>query len=368
MSAVPPDDIWLEQSRMNGMLTGSITWGIFFQLTVQSLVSLNRRAGRRAHRIPTGRKLVLNAYVIVTFVLATIGFACNARYTEEIWIDRRGPGVNPTMLIQNEFDFWVNRLAIACYYVMGWIMDLLLLHRAFIVWDYNIFVVLLMSGLYLTTITTSVGVMVLAQRHAVFSHLGVQLAYLSLSVSTNIVFTLLVAGRLFSVRNRIRDTLGAEYSTTFGSVAATLVESSALYSFFGIIFIVAFALESNVQNLIFLAISHIQGIAQLLIILRVADGREYDRRADAAMSGAQGNSIVFTPRTEVDFGRTSVGDGAEALPLDASGEQHADETVDGHHLRAPGSTSSLGSRQRKADPSDEWYPAQRTSTSHSGTV
>ena len=86
---------------------------------------------------------------------------------------------------------------------MGWIMDLLLLHRAFIVWNYHIFVILLMSGLYLSTVTMSIGVMVLAQRHAVFSHLGVQLAYLSLSVSTNIVFTLLVAGRLLAVRNRI---------------------------------------------------------------------------------------------------------------------------------------------------------------------
>lgn len=90
MSDAPPDDIWLEQSRLNGMLTGSITWGassarypqspgltrsagIFFQLTVQALVSLNRSAGRRTHRIPRGRKLALNAYVIVTFILATIG-------------------------------------------------------------------------------------------------------------------------------------------------------------------------------------------------------------------------------------------------------------------------------------------------------
>ncbi|KAI4522955.1 hypothetical protein K525DRAFT_283173 [Schizophyllum commune Loenen D] len=352
MSDAPPDDIWLEQSRLNGMLTGSITWGIFFQLTVQALVSLNRSAGRRSHRIPRGRKLALNAYVIVTFILATIGFACNARYTEEIWIDRRGPGISPTILILNEFDFYINRLAIACYYVMGWIMDLLLLHRAFIVWNYNIFVVLLMSGLYLSTVTMSIGVMVLAQRHAVFSHLGVQLAYLSLSVSTNIVFTLLVAGRLLAVRNRIRDTLGTEYSTTFGSVAATLVESSALYSFFGIVFIVAFALQSNVQNLIFLAISHIQGIAQLLIILRVADGREYDKRVGAASTGAQANSIVFTPRTEVDLGRTSLGETVEAHHLTARGDQ-PDVALDDRHLRTQGSASSLGSRQRKADPSDD---------------
>lgn len=132
MSDAPPDDIWLEQSRLNGMLTGSITWGassawflqspgltrsagIFFQLTVQALVSLNRSAGRRTHRIPRGRRLALNAYVIVTFILATIGFACNARYTEEIWIDRRGPGISPTILILNEFDFYINRLAIAWY-------------------------------------------------------------------------------------------------------------------------------------------------------------------------------------------------------------------------------------------------------------
>ncbi|TRM66692.1 hypothetical protein BD626DRAFT_483530 [Schizophyllum amplum] len=363
--APPPDDVWLEQSRMNGMLIGSITWGIFFQLTAQCLVSLNRSRGGRMYQIPMGRKLALNAYVISTFLLATVGFACNARYTQEIWIDRRGPGISPTILIQAEFDFWINRLAIDCYYVMGWIMDVLLLHRAFVVWNYNPLVVMLMSSLYVSTVGTSIAVMVFAQRHAIFSHLGVQLAYLSLSVSTNIVFTLLVAGRLFAIRNRIRDTLGAEYSSTFSSVASTLVESSSLYSFFGIIFIVSFALQSNVQNLIFLAISHIQGIAQLLIILRVADGREFDRRAATLTAAGHSNSIAFTPPTQVDImRRSSPGEAVDIHELATPRENRRGRRIsDERDAGKRGSFLSVDSRHRKAESSEDWS-GTGASTSH----
>ena len=62
--------------------------------------------------------------------------------------------------------------------------------------------------------------------------------------------------------------------------------------------------------------------------MRVADGREYDKRVGAVSTGAQANSIVFTPRTEVDLGRTSMGDPVEAHHLTAR-----DATSDNHYHR-----------------------------------
>ncbi|KAF9219691.1 hypothetical protein BS17DRAFT_760619 [Gyrodon lividus] len=69
------------------------------------------------------------------------------------------------------------------------------------------------------------------------------------------------------------DVLGKEHIRTYETVATMAVESAAMYFVLGIIFLVTFVLYSNVLNPVFLAISHVQGISQLLIIIRITQGR-----------------------------------------------------------------------------------------------
>jgi len=55
----------------------------------------------------------LLAYVFITFVLATIGFASNAKYTQMIWIDLRDTPGGPVILIEDEMNYPINVMAIA---------------------------------------------------------------------------------------------------------------------------------------------------------------------------------------------------------------------------------------------------------------
>jgi len=52
-------------------------------------------------------------YVFITFVLGTVGFAGNARYTEMIWIDLRDIPGGPAWLIENELSYPINVVAVA---------------------------------------------------------------------------------------------------------------------------------------------------------------------------------------------------------------------------------------------------------------
>ncbi|TFK32559.1 hypothetical protein BDQ12DRAFT_585717, partial [Crucibulum laeve] len=271
-------DAWLEKSRLDGMILDGFTYGIFFLLSIQSVIAIYRGI-RRSSNGKLGKRhgYILIAYVLVTFLLGTIGVAANARYTEDIWINFRGEGRTPEDLILNEFDFWYNRLAIDSQEIMVWIMDLLLLYRCIIIWNYRPWVVILMTSVYLTIIGLSIAVMISAGRSAVFFNLHLQLAFLALSCSFNFLFTLLVCLKLLHARKQIKDVLGPEHATTYTSLTATLVESTALYFVCDLIFLFAFAFHSNVQNLILLENCLIQAISQLLIILRVAQGRDYDR-------------------------------------------------------------------------------------------
>ncbi|KAJ7207049.1 hypothetical protein GGX14DRAFT_635902 [Mycena pura] len=246
-SQSPPTDPWLERFRLDGMILDGFTYG----------------------------------------------FAANARFTEDIWINLRRGNWNPSFLIANEFDFWCNRLAIDTNFVMVWLMNLLLLYRCFVIWSYDIFVVALMSSVYLAIIALSIAVMIFA---ALFFNLNVQLSFLVLTCTFNLLFTVLVSTRLLTARNRITSLLGAEHAITYTSITATLVESAALYFIFDVICVVTYAVHSDIQNLILLENCLIQGISQLLIIVRVAEGREYD----AALATHAGSSrISFRRDTSV---------------------------------------------------------------------
>lgn len=93
---------------------------------------------------------------------------------------------------------------------------------------------------------------------AVFYNINSQLAYLCLQVGLTIIYTLLVAGRLFVFRKRMRDVLGREHIRPYEIATSMVVESAALYSALGILFIFTFAFHSNISNLVFLSVSHVQ--------------------------------------------------------------------------------------------------------------
>ena len=73
--------------------------------------------------------------------------------------------------------------------------------------------------------------------------------YFSLSVALNIVLTLAIAVRLLMMRRSVVSSLGPEHAKMYISVTSMMIESAALYSITGLIFIVSYAVNSNVQNL-----------------------------------------------------------------------------------------------------------------------
>ncbi|EPQ52515.1 hypothetical protein GLOTRDRAFT_140238 [Gloeophyllum trabeum ATCC 11539] len=312
-SSTPDTDLWLERSRLNGMLLGAISYGILVTLTLQCTDILwnTQRQGREKR---SEQRFILLGYVLVTFVLATIGFAGNAKYTQTIWIDRRNAPGGPAALIQLELNDKINVMALACYYVMEWFMDGLLLHRCCTIWGWRWYIVAVMSVLFFGDIVASIIVLERSGQGAVFYSNNIQLAYLSISVSLNIIYTILVVGRLIAMRNQIKHVLGEEHSRTYTSIAAMIVESASMYTVLGILFIAAFAKGSDLSNLIFLSISHVQGIAQLLIIRRVATGRAYSH--DLTTSGSPSLSFdAISGPTSVDTTASARANGGESIAI-----------------------------------------------------
>ncbi|KAL0060100.1 hypothetical protein AAF712_013117 [Marasmius tenuissimus] len=315
-SSAFPTDLWLQRSRLDGMILAGFTYGIFFLLSLQALKATYR--GSQSQKLRKWQIHLMYVYIIVTFVLATVGFACNARYTEDIWINfRYTTDRSPEDLIINEFDYWWNIMAIDSNFVMIWIMDLLLLYRCFVIWNYQIWVIGIMSAVYLGIIGLSISVMHFAQQRAVFFNIKVQIAFLVMSCTFNLLFTVLVSTKLLSMRRQIIQVLGKEHAKTYTSITATLVESASLYFVFDVIFLFAFGFGSHVQNLILLEYSSIQGIAELLIIVRVARGEDYDTH------------VATKTLTRMDFDRPRDETGGGTRSMFTTTYRHGAATTDG---------------------------------------
>lgn len=129
--------------------------------------------------------------------------------------------------------------------------------------------------------------------------------YWSISASLNILVTSLIVAKLYLIRRRTRAVLSTHHSRTYISVATMLIESAFLYSATALIFIITYARNSQIQNLVLPVLGQVQAISPLLIMWRVARGQAIskERRADA--SDWTTPSKISWRRSFSDMGRRS---------------------------------------------------------------
>jgi hypothetical protein len=77
-------------------------------------------------------------------------------------------------------------------------------------------------------------------------------SYYVISLSVNIILTILIMIRLFMYRRVILEALPEEHARHYVSIAAIIVESAALYSVLALVFIITYAVN-NPLNQVFLA-------------------------------------------------------------------------------------------------------------------
>jgi hypothetical protein len=105
----------------------------------------------------------------------------------------------------------------------------------------------------------SILVLIQSSAGAIWYNINVQLAYLCIEMGLSVIYTVLVTNRLLVMRGLMRQVMQEhEYSSIYDTIILMVIESTMLHSVCAIIFIVSFALHSNVTNLCFLSISHVQ--------------------------------------------------------------------------------------------------------------
>jgi len=104
----------------------------------------------------------------------------------------------------------------------------------------------------------SIIVLIQANTGAIWYNINAELVYLCIGTGLTVIYTLLVTNRLLFMRSLMKQVMQEHDSSIYNTVVLMVIESAILYSALAIIFIVSFALHSNISNLCFLSFSHVQ--------------------------------------------------------------------------------------------------------------
>ncbi|KAJ7448666.1 hypothetical protein B0H11DRAFT_340224 [Mycena galericulata] len=292
MSFAPANEtaaqLWNERSIFVGLFLGAIGFGVHLTLFFQCARALYARKGGKRNR-------ELLIFICILFILGNIGNATNIVFGQKTFIDDRDFPGGPNAFFVEESTNWSAVVCNSVYIVNSWFQDALLLFRFWTIWSGNYYVVALPGLAFLTSmILSAILIAELSEPgNTIWTTISVNLAipYWSISISMTVILTSLIVGRLLFMRYRLRKLMGSNAPTPYVTVVAMVVESAAIYSINGLIFLVSYGVNSPVQNLALPLLGQTQSIAPLLIILRVAQGE--------AWSGA-----TMTELTTVRFGRT----------------------------------------------------------------
>ncbi|KAJ3476308.1 hypothetical protein NLI96_g11250 [Meripilus lineatus] len=305
MSYAPPGEtaaeLWLERSYFVGGFLAAVAYGIHCSIFGACAYFLLHDTNPQKR----SENYKLLCFVSFIWAVATINLGTGIKWNQMMWIDDRNYPGGPLGFLFGEFSLPVNTLGSTSYVVNNCLTDLMVLYRCFVIWGNNYLIVLIP---FLAIVTSTIlSVLTLVQSALPGANLWTRITfsfavpYWSLSISINILLTLMIIYRLVTTRNLLISALGKEHARDYTSLIAVTIESASIYSIVSLIYIVAFARNSAVQNLCLPVLGQLMCIAPELIILRMAFGTAFSRETATSLSnsrhGRTSNSVTAVAGT-----------------------------------------------------------------------
>lgn len=304
----PQIPFWLytaEKENFAGMLLGAIFYGVVVVLFFQCMCALFDPINRTREGIRWG----LVTYTVLMFSFVTVFVGMNLNIQSFSYIDNRAfPGKNgiPPGPLGFQFLLYSDPISFVpnfMFLLNNWLADGLLLYRCYIIYYKNLWVVGFPCLMYLASIAMGIATdYTLAQTDSVVTNSAAihrfGVSYFSITLSLNVILTLMVVGRLYLHNRMLRNAEGIAALTgpSYTSIVTMLVESCALYAACLLLYIIPWGTKSYVEYVFLPLLADVQVIAPFLIILRVAHRRSFS--SDTAVSETV-ESIKLRSRREI---------------------------------------------------------------------
>ncbi|KAM6498921.1 hypothetical protein JOM56_006869 [Amanita muscaria] len=324
---------------------GNYTSGILYGIEiVMYTVCMNKLLFSKRHRRFQSSRLFLSVFSTLLFILITIDISTNAVWGEQMWITFRDEPGGVPLFIETQVSVWYETLSSTSVVVMIFMGDALLIYRLYIIYDSNLWLVVLPCLTWCTALALAIIQLVISGTPGgnFFNGKTIDFGtpYYALTISMNVVITSLICFRLLYYSRRIKRILGAETAKTYTGVAAILIESAAPYSLVGLMFLIPYTQKSGTAIAFGQVWAKMTCLSPQLIILRVTSGRawgkdtlDYHSRSTPGGSGRGGicsgpdksevmtTGLEFSPISE-DGGQSSY---EPESPVFAYGAEKSDE-------------------------------------------
>ncbi|TDL20992.1 hypothetical protein BD410DRAFT_790366 [Rickenella mellea] len=270
----PASDLWLERSYFAGEFLGCVAYGIHAAIFAATVYFMTRKMHRQNLRIS------VLAFVCTLFTLGTISVAATVKFCAQSWIDHRLEPGGPATRIKGDFTDPISELKVATYIVTNFLAVGIMLYRLWVVWNHNCFVMILPGLAYAGT--TAIGILSIyksVRSTSLFAHTTAPFAMASwlLAFLLNLFVTSMIIFRLVMLRRKTKG-----LTEPYTSVVAMIIESAAPYSFMELFYVICYARNSNIQNLVLPVLRQVMCISPEFILLRV-----WMRRTPDQITGAK---------------------------------------------------------------------------------
>ncbi|KAG5725175.1 hypothetical protein E4T56_gene10196 [Termitomyces sp. T112] len=160
----------------------------------------------------------------------------------------------------------------------GWLADILMLVRLWVIWKSSWLMMAVPLLLYITRVAVSIPMMiVIARKTEPAWTFDISTSYHSLMLAFNLYMTCMICLRLHMLRPRLQAVSGKLHASFYTSVITTFVESAGFFTMWQTIFLILRSRKSPIQWAFFFSIPFILGVTRMLIILRLAQDRAWSR-------------------------------------------------------------------------------------------
>ncbi|PPR06694.1 hypothetical protein CVT24_013027 [Panaeolus cyanescens] len=273
----------------------AVTYGVALTLYILCMYALY-------HQLSSGRQkrqaIFNTVYITVLFATGTVYLAVNSRETQLAFVNNRNFPGGPSAYSVYTYSSPLNIGGAVAFFLTTWMNDALLVWRLSVLYRRAPFSTPIVSFVVIAYLATfAMGMVTLIEAVSPNQTLWVPIsvpfarAYYSLTVAFTIVITGLMVTRILLTRRAFIKATGHKgHGAEYVSIAAMIIESSALYTIWGIIFLGLYIADHPVQYVFLSSLSEVQIIAPLLIMYRVSMGKAWGPNTTQALSSIQFNA------------------------------------------------------------------------------
>ncbi|KLO11937.1 hypothetical protein SCHPADRAFT_941667 [Schizopora paradoxa] len=275
------------ESKLVSIFCQSVLYGVYVVLFTATTYTL--LWGNKARRSVRRHNMLFVSFLI--FVIATMHMATNfSRIVLAFIIHADAPG-GPAAFF-NELSNFTQMFGSTLYVFQTLLGDALVLYRSYLVWERKLWIVAFPCLLLLGSTATGIGILYAFDKVVPLADVFVvQLghwitAFFSMTFTTNVICTSLVAYRIWTLNHR-RKHGDSMRRHALRPALLLIVESGACYSATLLALLILYNVDSWFQYVVLDSVSPIVGIVFSVIMLRIASGVSTEE-GETALLGESG--------------------------------------------------------------------------------